>query len=141
MKPLIRYLNRLDLVLSLGSLGWGLWFQNYWALAGGVLGLLMTWYNPAEKLQAKLQAKFLRKGPPPSDASALLAEDLFYRPTGDATDSDAAPAEVPAPSASLPTYSLGPLPPSVYLNPSKHNWMTAPSLQGRPSDAPGVGWG
>lgn len=137
MNKLLKYLQRLDLVLSLASLAWGFFAPSIWALMGGCLGLVVTWYNPSARLQAYLKKRFLRKAPGPSDAGALLEEDALYAQAElEEPLAEASAAQAPA----APTYDAGPLPAVAYLHPSKHNWLSAQSLAGRTPAAGATTW-
>jgi len=55
------YLRWLDVGLGAGCLAYGFYVHSYWWMAGGVIGLALAWYNPAERLKAHLRAKMIKR--------------------------------------------------------------------------------
>lgn len=71
----------LDWSAALASLGYGVYDHlNLWFLAGGLLGLLMAWWNPAEKMTAHIRSKFSYKRVGSANDDSL--KDIPAPPTG-----------------------------------------------------------
>lgn len=118
MKKLLRIVYALDWLISLGTLALGLYWQNWWMVAGGILGLGLAYLKPAARIQAVLEKRFLASKRRVDDSTEVLAADAFYKKhLGDTTE---APETVAAPAprtfrATLPAYS------QVLLSASRHN--------------------
>ena len=78
MNKLLKLLSTLDWVMGAGSIALGIYWNNYWLVAGGVLGLFAAYYKPAMLIKNLLEKKFLRKNTGSSDTQKALAEDEFY---------------------------------------------------------------
>ncbi len=77
MDKFLKIFNKVVWLVAFGSLGAGLYLDNGWLLAGGVLGMGTAWYKPAERVKKVLEKKMLRKTPAPSDTHKVLAQDDF----------------------------------------------------------------
>lgn len=78
IQNLLNIFNKLDWFVGGAFLAIGLYLQNWWIVAGGVIGLLSAYYQPAAKLKQKLESKLLAKGALTSDNATTLAEEDFY---------------------------------------------------------------
>lgn len=78
LERLLTIFNKLDWFFGGACLLVGLYMMNPWLMAGGVFGLLSAYFQPANYLKKKLEAKMLSKHATPVDDSAILAEDAFY---------------------------------------------------------------
>lgn len=118
MNNLIKYFSALDWFLSGVTVALGIYQQNPYVIAGGLLGLALAWYGPAARIKAKLEKKFLRKKEKPSDTGAVLAEDAFY-----AQVLQTAPVAVKlVDTPSIPLNFSGNLAPgTLYLSANRHN--------------------
>lgn len=116
MNTLLRYLNKLDWILSIATLLAGLYLLKWLFVLAGVVGLFAAWYKPAERLKSRLEKRMLRKrGAPAGPTDQDLGEDLYQS------------AEVAAPTPSGPARSFrdGYAPVQVRLSTSRHNLLKA----------------
>jgi hypothetical protein len=113
MDKLLRIFTALDWLVGSVCLVTGVWTQNWWLAAGGLLGLVAAWYKPALRIKAVLDKKFVKKKTSSAETEAVLTEDLFYAEALKA----AGPSEKADFTRVLPT---GP----AYLTKSKHNILT-----------------
>lgn len=121
MDKLLRIFVALDWLVGGLSILVGLYLQNWWVVAGGVLGLLAAYFKPAVIIKTKLEKKFLRKKVKTEDSDVALAEDTFY---AQVLGAEAGEAIAPAPVVpQVPRAYTDPLPPyaGVYLSKSRHN--------------------
>lgn len=73
MQKIITFLSKLDYVVALGCIAWGLYYSDYWIVLAGVMGLFLAKLNLASRVQKRLE-KYLVKKKSTEDHSALLAE-------------------------------------------------------------------
>ncbi len=59
------YFRILDWALALASLSWGIYSQNGWWIAGGVIGFALAWIDPGTRLRKRLSFIKTRPGNPP----------------------------------------------------------------------------
>lgn len=78
IQRLLFIFNKLDWFVGAAFLVVGLIVQNWWLVAGGVVGLISAYFQPAAKLKDKLEQKLLTKAAVHSDNALTLAEDAFY---------------------------------------------------------------
>lgn len=103
MEKLIRYLGKLDWVVALGTLAWGLYTQSSWIIGAGVFSVFMAWYKPADRIKARLEKLIVRKKAKTTDDSGqTLSEDAFYAQMLGKAPTTAAPAQAPAPAQTGP---------------------------------------
>lgn len=121
MNKLLRIFVALDWLVGGLSIIVGLYLQNWWVVAGGVLGLLAAYFKPAVIIKAKLEKKFLRKKVKTEDSAVALAEDNFY---AQVLGAEAGDVVEPAPALpQVPRAYPDPLPPyaGIYLSKNRHN--------------------
>lgn len=82
MNKLLSYLNKLDWLLSFGTLGAAYYFDQPLLYAAAAAGFLMAWYKPANRIKARIDAKLVRKAQAPSDAAKMAADEAFYEEFG-----------------------------------------------------------
>lgn len=70
-KKIIRVL---DYSIAVGCLAWGFWRMSPWWIAGGVLGLVLAWWNPSARFEAYLRQRIRPAVPPPSTPDSLKAK-------------------------------------------------------------------
>jgi hypothetical protein len=129
MDKLFRIFTALDWFVGGISILVGLYMQNWWVVAGGVLGLITAYFKPALIIKAKLEKKFLRKKAKTDDSAEALAEDSFYaQMLGQEAVAEPVAAE-PAPALPARTYRDA-LPPyaGAYLSRNRHNQVAARHL-------------
>lgn len=78
VQTLLGHFNKLDWFVGGAFLVVGLYVQNWWIVAGGIVGLLSAYYQPALYLKNKLEQKLLAKGAATSDNAITVAEEAFY---------------------------------------------------------------
>lgn len=116
MNTILRYLNKLDWILSGGTLLVGLYLLDWLIILAGLVGLVAAWYKPAERLKNRMQARMLRKrGPPQGPTDQDLGEDLYH----------VAEPEQAEPSGPARSFRDGYAPVQVRLSPSRHNVLKA----------------
>lgn len=129
MDKLIRLLGTLDWVVAVGTLLVGLYLKNGWIVASGLLGLGLAWYQPARRVKAVLEKKFLRKMKPGELATAQVQHDeAFYAQVLGAEESPAiaAPGGAAQPEHPPRTYASAPRPyRSMHIGRRKHNQLRA----------------
>ena len=125
-QPMTRGLNLLDWVVSIATIGYGVYSESTVWLAGGALGLALAWYNPGKRVKALIERKMARKATPATTPS--LADELEALPPAAATESIPV---VPAMSFSEGTaFRYGP----QYPMANKHNalrggwWNSYPAV-------------
>lgn len=127
MEKLFKLLAAMDWLVSGGSVAYGLVTQNWWYVAGGVLGLCLAFYRPSERIRAVLEKRFLRKKARTDDSAVAQAEDVFYASVlGQLQDESAPAAAATGPRQyhdTLPAYGR------VLLSGSKHNQLRAEHVQ------------
>ncbi len=131
MDKFLKIFNKVDWLVAIGSLGAGLYLDNGWLLAGGVLGMGTAWYKPAERVKKVLEKKMLRKTPAPSDTHKVLAQDDFYQQMG-VTE---APALAQEPVNQVRQFTRALKPGPVHLSASRHNVLKHEHLK-LPTDQP-----
>lgn len=137
MNKLLKILNKLDWAVGGGTLLVGLYLLNGWIVASGVLGLLVAWYKPAERVKKKLEAKFLRKKTVTSDVHKVQAEDEFYAQMG-VTEPE--PQSQPLPPANAVSYSNALSSGPVLISSSRHNQLKPDHLNLAASQATSRRW-
>jgi len=129
MDKLIRLLGTLDWLVAIGTLLVGLYLKNGWVIASGLLGLGLAWYQPARRIKAVLEKKFLRKMKPGELATAQVQHDeAFYAQVlgADESAAQAVPAGEALTAAPSRTYASAPLPyRGMYIGRRKHNLLRA----------------
>lgn len=116
MNTLLRYLNKLDWILSGATVLAGLYLLDWLIVLAGVVGLVAAWYKPAERLKNRLQKRVLRKrGAPAGPTDQDLGEDLYH---------STEPA-VPASNEPARSFRDGYAPVQVRLSTSRHNLLKA----------------
>jgi len=136
MNKLLKILNKLDWVVGAGTVLVGLYLLNGWVVASGVLGLLVAWYKPAERIKKKLEAKFLRKKTVASDVHKVQAEDEFYAQMG-VTEPELSQPKAPVTAVSYSnSLSSGP----VLISSSRHNQLKVDHLNLAGAEAPSRHW-
>lgn len=127
MDKLIRLLGTLDWLVAIGTLLVGLYLKNGWVVASGVLGLGLAWYQPARRVKAVLEKKFLRKMKPGELATAQVQHDeAFYSQVLGADESpvQAEPAGEAQTARPARTYASAPLPyRAMLIGRRKHNLL------------------
>ncbi|MDO8416326.1 MAG: hypothetical protein Q7S87_08965 [Agitococcus sp.] len=78
MEKLLRLFAALDWFVGAVCVIMGLYLQNGWYLASGVIAFAAAWLKPAERVNRYLKAKFMRKKEVRNDSAIALAEDDFY---------------------------------------------------------------
>lgn len=76
ISKLIKILGYVDYALSLAVLAYGVYVQSWLYGVAGVVGLVIAYLKPAERLKVVLQKKLIRKTPEPT-TSADLPKELF----------------------------------------------------------------
>jgi hypothetical protein len=91
MTKLLKLFTLLDWCVGAVCLVLGLYTMNGWLLSSGIIAFAVAWFRPAEKVNAYIKKKFMRKAVLKDDTAAILAEDAFYEMMAPAP----APSEVP----------------------------------------------
>lgn len=126
MEKLFKLLAAMDWLVSGGSVAYGLLTQNWWYVAGGVLGLCLAFYRPSERIRAVLEKRFLRKKTRTDDSAVAQAEDVFYASVLGQLQDESAPSVAAGPRHyhdTLPAYNR------VLLSGSKHNQLRPEHVQ------------
>lgn len=125
MQKTLKHLSTLDWVLSILTLAYGAWAQNPYFIGAGVLGLLLAWFSPAKRIQAKMaNSAFASRRRVKEAAAAQAAIDAVA--DTDATNHEAAAEASPPKRADYSLRLAGYAP--LRLNPSKHNRLRADSF-------------
>lgn len=117
MDKVLQFLNKLDWVLAAATVVAGIYLQNWWLVSGGLIGFIVAWYKPAEKLQAKVKQRILRKKAANAPVDANLGEAIYQEMASSAVS----PIEAPPPR----TYRDGYPPLNIRVSSSKHNRLRA----------------
>lgn len=134
MKKTLKTLRYVDWTLGIGTVIAGVLLGNKLVLVAGLLGLLVAWFNPAQRLKHAIEKRMVRKGSGKVDHTALTTHDdaLYEAPAL----SDAQSGEVLADEK--PNYSANPTTGKVFLHSSPHNLVKLTSLsfsyEGKPRD-------
>ena len=122
-------LNKLDYVLSIGTLAFGLYFDNNYAIVGGVVGLFIAFVNPSKQVQSYISRKFIaKKKASASQLDALEARESFYSERLSEVNEAESVSIVQAPA--IATFQSKVAPPSaVYLKVSSFNKYSEDSLK------------
>lgn len=75
---MMKLLNKVDWVGSGASLAWGIYAKDPWFIGGGLVGFVVAWYQPANKLAELLKKRMVRKKAVADDSATVLKEDAFY---------------------------------------------------------------
>ncbi|KWU24752.1 hypothetical protein [Burkholderia cenocepacia] len=123
MDKLIRYLGTLDWVVAVCTLLAGLYFRNWWVVASGVFGVGIAYYQPAVRVKALLEKKFLRKMKPGELATSQVQQDeAFYAQV--LGDENPAEAVEPVQPRTPRTYASAPIPyRGTFVGRRKHNML------------------
>lgn len=73
MAKVFKYIRYLDLVTALGAVAWGIYQHNAWWLAGGLVGLVVAWLGPAERVNNLVRSRVTRRASFPLDLSPVEA--------------------------------------------------------------------
>lgn len=134
MKKTLKTLRYVDWTLGIGTVVAGVLLGNKLVLAAGLLGLLVAWFNPAQRLKHAIEKRIVRKGSGKVDHTELAAHDdaLYEAPALSEAQSTEAPAN------EKPDYSANPSIGKVFLHSSPHNQVKLTSLsfsyEGKPRD-------
>lgn len=126
MEKLFKLLSAMDWLVSGGSVAYGLYAQNWWYVAGGLLGLGLAYYRPSERIRAVIEKRFLHKKARTDDSAVAQAEDVFYASVLGQLQDASAPSVSTGPRHyhdTLPAYGR------VLLSGSKHNQLRAEHVQ------------
>lgn len=124
MKKTLKTLKYVDWILGIGTILAGIVMGSKLIVGAGLLGLLVAWYNPAERVKQAIEKRMVRKGSSNVDhTAAAKADDALYEGT-----EPAAVADVASPTAETPNYSANPTTGKVYLHSSPHNLVKLTSL-------------
>ena len=119
MQKIISYLSKLDYLVAVGCVIWGIYHSDYLIVTAGVLGFFLARLNLAQRVQKRLE-KYLVKKKTTEDHSSLLAEqERIYD-------------EKLLDNASNTEMNFRELPPIQYTTVqatfSKHNLLTKPEI-------------
>lgn len=117
MQKIISYLSKLDYLVAIGCVLWGIYYSDYLVMAAGFLGFFLARLNLAQRVQKRLE-KYLVKKKTTEDHSSLLAEqEKIY-------DENllSIPSKTDTNFKDLPViqYTV------VQITPSKHNLLAKP---------------
>ncbi|MNR71537.1 hypothetical protein D3C71_21670 [compost metagenome] len=126
MEKLLRFLGALDWVVATGTLVAAAILQSWWLAAAGALGLCTAYLQPAKRIRAWIEKRFVRK---PDNGAASTAQvqhdDAFYAQV--LGQADELPVAAAAPKR---TYASPPVPyAGMRLSRSKHNRLRVEHLQ------------
>lgn len=128
IKRLLSLFNKLDWFVGGSCLMVGLYLMQPWLIAGGIVGLLSAYYQPAAYLSKRLEEKLLTKSAQTSQNEIALAEDAFYaqHSAGDALE-QARAEEARSRAARAPTLVIANSPHN-HLTPQAMTTFTAEDL-------------
>jgi hypothetical protein len=133
MKTTFKALRSLDWTLAVGTLAVGAYLQEPLIAGAGALGLLVAWYNPAERVKGALQKRFIRKTAVRSDSGTVSTDDTFYAADApEPGDSAAGPETLLTPRSYSDPMKAG----QLYLNSSPHNALRVDYLRFSVDDTP-----
>lgn len=86
--PDSRPMRLFDWSLALGALGWGIFSGSLWWMAGGAMGCLLAWINPAGRLRRAMLRRVVKRAGAPNGALVIpgQAGALFHAPRPSAGD-------------------------------------------------------
>lgn len=117
MQKIISYLSKLDYLVAIGCVLWGIYYSDYLVMAAGVLGFFLARLNLAQRVQKRLE-KYLVKKKTTEDHSSLLAEqEKIY---DENLLSTASKADITFKNLPAIQYTV------VQIMPSKHNLLAKP---------------
>lgn len=56
-----KFANKLDWAGSIACIGYGIYISGMWWILGGIIGLVIAYFNPSKKVSDKITSKFKSK--------------------------------------------------------------------------------